>query len=444
MLVRRAIPPSWLSLAIGFAVLLVFAYPGYMSSDSAIQLTEARTHVHSDVHPAAMSAIWRLVELVIAGPLGMLVLQVSLFLIGTYGILRRHFEDRSAALAAAVILVFPPMLGTMAVVWKDCQMAGFLLVGLALIGDPRRSRRWIGIAALGLAVAMRHNGPAASLPILVLGYLSPPGRRWWKHLAITVALWLATTGAALAVNRALTDTHEYPWHYSIGPGDIVGVLRHAGPYADAELIQILDGTPLVPREDIQLRAHRIYNPTMWWWTVNGDNRLFDWPTTESHRTAMVRAWKTLVLDNPGAYLSHRLRVFRVLLGIPDRWRDAPVSRPVWRTHMNQMQVPDPGPHAALQTAIGDALDWIADHTPINRPYIYFLLAFVFLPIARRQRDVLALLSSGIVYQLTFLPLSPSSEFRYTHWMITCVLISIVILVKRRIAVPDRATHAEAA
>jgi hypothetical protein len=444
VLARSVAPPRWLSLAIGFAILLVYAYPGYMSSDSAVQLTEARTHVHSDVHPAAMSAIWRLVELVISGPFGMLLLQGSLFLIGSYWILRRHLEDRLAALAAAAILVFPPMLATMAVVWKDCQMAGFLVMGLALIGDPRRSRRWLGIGAIGLAIALRHNGPAAALPLFVFGYRAPAGRRWWKHLAVTVALWLGVTSAGIAANRALTDTHEYPWYYSIGPADIVGVLASSRVYSDADLLRILDGTPLVPREDIALRARRGYNPTLWWWTVNGANRLFDWPTTESHRAAIARAWKTLVFERPLAYLRHRLRVFRVLLGLPDRFDSEPVSGPVWRTHMDQAQVRDPSPSSALQTGVGDALQWLADDTPIYRPYIYFVLALVFLPLARRHRDALALLSSGIVYQLTFLPLSPSSEFRYTHWMITCVVISIVILVKRRMAVPDRATPAEAA
>lgn len=434
MLGRRAVPPSWLSLAIGFAVLLVYAYPGYMSSDSAIQLTEARTHVHSDIHPAAMAALWRVVEFVVTGPVGMLVLQGSVFLIGTYWILRRHLADRSAAIAASAILMFPPVLAIMAVVWKDCQMAGFLVLGIALVGDPRASRRWLGVVAIAFAIAVRHNAPAAALPIFVFAYAAPTGRRRWKHLTVGLALWLAATGAAMATNRALTDVQEYPWYYSIGPADIVGVLHYSRAYDDAELLEILDGTPLVARKDIFKQARRIYNPTLWWWTVNGDDRIFDWPTTEAQRAAMVRAWTKLVSDNPAAYLEHRLRMFRVLLGLPDRFGNALVSGPVWRVHMDQAQVRDPGPSSLLQKAIGRALEWFAAHTPIYRPYIYFVLALVFLPLARRHRDALGLLSSGIVYQLTFLPLSPSSEFRYTHWMITSVVISTVILVKRRMAV----------
>jgi hypothetical protein len=178
--------------------------------------------------------------------------------------------------------------------------------------------------------------------------------------------------------------------------------------------------------------------------VNGPDRLFDWPTTEGQRAAIVHAWTTLVSQNPAAYARHRLRVFRVLLGLPDRFTDAPVSGPVWRVHMDQSQVHDPSPSSALQVAIGDALDWLASHTPIYRPYIYFVLAFVFWPLARRHRDVLALLSSGIVYELTFLPFAPSSEFRYSHWMITCVVISTVILVKRRMALTEPPAPAEAA
>jgi hypothetical protein len=374
----------------------------------------------------------------------MLVLQGSLFLVGTYWIVRRHLRDRSAAVAASAILMFPPVLATMAVVWKDCQMAGFLVIGIALVGDPRRSRRWVGVGALVLALALRHNAPAAVLPIFVVGCLGPVAWPRWKQLALALALWLAATAAVLTANNLVADEHEYPWHYSIGPADIVGVLYTSRAYDDAELLAILDGTPLVPRNDIQKRARRDYNPTLWWWVVNGPDRIFDWPTTGAQRAAMSRAWMTLVRDNPMAYVGHRLRVFRVLLGLPDRFTGALVSGPVWRIHMDQVQVRDPNPSSALQSAIGDALDGLASATPIYRPYIYFLLAFVFLPLARRHRDVVALLSSGIVYQLTFVPLSPSSEFRYTHWMITCVVISTVILVKRRMALTEHSAPGEVA
>ena len=60
-------------LAVAWAGLAVYAYPGYLSFDSGWQLREARTGVFSDWHPPVMAAIWSLVDRVVAGPIGMFV-----------------------------------------------------------------------------------------------------------------------------------------------------------------------------------------------------------------------------------------------------------------------------------------------------------------------------------------------------------------------------------
>jgi hypothetical protein len=425
-------------LVIGFAIFLIFAYPGYMSPDSAVQLGQARTQEYTDGHPPAMAALWRLVELVVTGPVGMLLIQGSLFLIGLYWILRRHFvSPRNAAIAATAILLFPPVFAPMAVIWKDCQMAGFLTIGIALLIDQRPSRRWCGVVLIAVAIAMRHNALAAALPIFVLLYVWRSGQARWKRVAIALAIWMAASGAALTTNRLLTKVHEYPWHYSVGPADIVGTLHNSRRYEDAELLQVFEGTPLIMREDIFDRARHSYNPTLWWWYVNGPERLFDFPADEAQRDAIARAWKTLVTDNPVAYARHRLRVFRELLGFSSRFSNDAVFAPVWRIHMDQAQVADLKSSSAMQTAIGDLLDWLAETTPIYRPYIYFYLALIFLPFARRHREVLALLASGLIYEFTLIPFAPSVEYRYSHWMITCTVIATVILVRKRMASRDQ-------
>ena len=46
-------------LAGGFILFVLFAFPGYMSTDSWTQLIEARAAHYSDAHPPLMSAMWR-------------------------------------------------------------------------------------------------------------------------------------------------------------------------------------------------------------------------------------------------------------------------------------------------------------------------------------------------------------------------------------------------
>ncbi|HMG22717.1 MAG TPA: hypothetical protein VK607_15390, partial [Kofleriaceae bacterium] len=129
--VRAAIcsaPPAAI-LTVGSCLFLLYAFPGFMSSDSVLQIAEARTAVFSNAHPPIMAAEWRVLECFVAGPILMLVLQGALFLAGLHAILCHALAPRRAAVAAVALLLFPPILTTMAVIWKDSQMAAYLLAG---------------------------------------------------------------------------------------------------------------------------------------------------------------------------------------------------------------------------------------------------------------------------------------------------------------------------
>src|SRR5213075_2476892 len=132
-------------LGLGWLVMMLYAYPGYMSFDSIWQLSEARSGVLGDAHPPAMSALWGAIDSVIPGPFGMLVIQTVCFLCGAYLVLRRVMAPRAAAVCACVLMLLPPVAAVMGVIWKDGQMAGYLLVGLGLVASPRRGVRLVAL-----------------------------------------------------------------------------------------------------------------------------------------------------------------------------------------------------------------------------------------------------------------------------------------------------------
>ncbi len=84
----------------------------------------------------------------------------------------------------------------------------------------------------------------------------------------------------------------------------------------------------------------------------------------------------------------------------------------------------------MQGALQHLVDASAN-TLVFRPYLYFAIAALLLPLAWRQRDAFALLASGLIYELTLLPFAPSAEYRYSHWMIVCTVLAVVILVRER-------------
>lgn len=422
------VPPRTI-LAVGFVVLVIFAFPGFMSTDSVAQLDQARTRLYNNAHPPLMAFLWGLLDAVVAGPLLMLLAQVALFLGGLYGILRQVLAPRAAAITAVAILWFPPIAGIMAVVWKDCQMAAYLMAGFALLLSPRRRVRLGGLLLITAACAFRHNAFAASVPLVGLAFEWQPGARWWKRYLIAGVAAVATFAAATVVNRALVveEVHMTPAYT-----DIVGVLAFSAPRTDEDLRHVLRDTPLLVTEEIHATARRLYDPRNSYHLTRGDDRMFDDATTPVQQAALARAWKEMIVGDPHAYLSHRLEVFKELLGLSERGLWSPVFFG-FVEHPDQAKAigHDAAP-STFQLRIHERFVRLIEETPVFAPWMYGILAIVFLLAFARDRISVTLLVSGLLYELSFFPTAGTPDCRYSHWMITCTVLAGVIIFVRRL------------
>lgn len=418
-------------LGIGWLAFCVYAYPGYLSTDSVDQLVQARGAPLHDWYPPVMAILWRATDHVIAGPFPMLVIQSVAFLLGLDAILRRILAPRTAAILASAILLFPAVITQMAVIWKDSQMAGFLLAGAACLLSARRRWQLAGCGLLVLATAQRYNAPAATLPLVVglLAWRSEPPR--WRHHARALSVWIAITVLAFAANRALTERETHPWHGSLALLDIAGMVAHApSVVSDAELRELLAGVPGMPTESIRQRVRNSYRPVAWWPLANGDGRVIAAPSTEAERDAVARAWRRLLLAYPGAYLGHRWSVWKGVLGA----RGGRPAGAVWGGFTeNDSQIAMIGhqaTHAPLQAGWLAALHRIEDSL-VFRAWAYLLIALALLPLCRGNRIAFVVLASGIAYELSLLVAAPSSDYRYSHWMIVCAITGAVLVFAAR-------------
>lgn len=420
-------------LAIGWLAFCVYAYPGYLSTDSVDQLVQARGAPLHDWYPPVMAIVWRTTDHLIAGPFPMLVIQSVAFLLGLDAILRRIVAPRTAAIAASAILLFPAVITQMAVIWKDSQMAGFLVAGAACLLSAQRRWRLAGCALLVLATAQRYNAPAATLP-LVLGLLpwrdESPRWRWRRH-ARALAAWIAITVLAFAANRVLTERETHPWHSSLALLDIAGMIAHApSRVSDAELRELLAGVPGAPTESIQQRVRKVYRPEAWWPLANGDGRIVAAPTTEAERDAVARAWRQLLSAYPGAYLAHRWSVWKWVLGA----RGARPAAAVWdgftENDAQIAMIAHQASHAPLQAKWLAALHRI-EATLVFRVWAYLLVSLALLPLCRGNRIAFVVLASGLAYELSLLVVAPSADYRYSHWMIVCAVTAAVLVFAAR-------------
>ena len=430
-------------LAAGWVVLILYAFPGVMTMDSFDQLREGRTWFFTDSHPPAMAALWGVLDRIVRGPLLMLLLQSAAFLGGLYLILTHAMSGTRAAVAAVVLLLFPPVLAPMAVIWKDCLMAGFLLLGIA--GLMHAARRWrvAGLVLLSLATAMRYNTPAATLPLILLLFYWRDGMHWLARYATALGAWALVTAVAMGCNNLLVDREMHFWHSSLALGDIVGTLAHVTPdLPDSELGPLLAPTGILVDRDYHDHFRKQYVAGDFQQLIAGPGHLWDVPiqgiepATPAQREAIKRAWKAIVPTHKQAYLAYRVDAFREVLGLSKRFKGATVIR-----HESQYREMLEGMHLPLSSSTfshtgEDFTMWMAKKTRLFRPHVYAILAIALLGFCLRQRDVAAILLSGIGLEVSLFPLVQTPDYRYSHWLVTCSLLGLVMLVARRTHDPE--------
>ena len=423
--------PRWILLA-GWLIVIAYAFPGYMNWDSGEQLIQARAHWLVDWHPPIMGAYWRLIEIVVSGPFGMLVLQTAAFEYGIHALLCLRFRPRTSALLAAAFVVFPPVLTPMAVVWKDAQTAGFLVAGLALALGRGRWRIALGCALLTLAAAVRDNGAAALPPLCLLIAASWQLRRTAFTWGAAVALFLACATTAALANACVTAHHAYPWYKTVAIHDFAGTICFEDPMSDDEVRAALRDVPLLVRSDLQSRLCRRYDPRAWFALSAPDRAIFDERPDKSDRLARRAAWWRLVRDHPHAYLTHRWAVMKEVLGLSRSQPWEPVC---------QSSAGSPDQLARLHH--DHSLSWFQQRagrwfgawseTLLYRPWAYALVALILLGHAARRRDRLlaALLGSGLLYEASYFLGAAAPDYRYSHWLVVCCSLSVAIVFGER-------------
>jgi hypothetical protein len=352
---------------------------------------------------------------------------------------------------ACVLFLYPPIVTPMLVIWKDCLMAGFLVLGVAMFYDQRRNVRLGGLGVLFIASAMRYNALAATLPLVVFGFEWERGMRRLPKYAIAIGAWLAISALALGLNTLLTDRKMHFWASTFALADITGTLAHVDRHVpDEELRPLLAPTQIRIDRDYHVTLRSLYKPATSTQLIAGPDRLWTVPiagiepTPEPQREAIGRAWSEIVFGNAGAFLRYRADVFAEILGLRKKFEGATVMR-------RRSQVPErlaamgiADTRSGFTMAAERALVWTDRKTSRFSPWLYAVLALVLLAFSRRNRDVLALLSSGLVMEASMFALGATPDYRYSHWLVITTCLSVAILIARRYALARHSSGTPAA
>lgn len=412
-----------------------------MSLDSSVQLSQARSLELSDHHPVLMSLLWRYLDKLVEGPLGMLVFMSGLYWAGLTAILGSlRWPIWLRALVVPLVGFYPPVFCVVGAIWKDSLMQATLLAALGCFLGYERSR-WRGWLVFGLlltafGLSVRHNGIAAAWPLLALPLLSA---HWMTRLrlplrpfaaaglsasisAVTLFVLLKTIGA-FGVAKA-----NY-WQL-IASFDLAGISLETGE------LEVDPGSPvLVPGAGLR-EIRRSYRPvnhmTLYSCARRGRSKanrcgqVFTRLDDPAELAALSSNWRRAVREHPGAYLAHRYRVYREISGLS--------GHPAKLVFLGPRGVAKNYPISARTNAI---LRWFRSlhGTPWFRVWLYvaFEAAALFAALAfyvrTRSALPLALALSGLSYALSLFLAAGAPDYRYSEWTVMTAVLTFVTLLQ---------------
>jgi hypothetical protein len=200
MQVSRVARPGVI-VAAGWIACIVYAFPGVMTADSFAYLRQARSPFFEPANPPGMAALWRWLEVLIAGPSGVLIVQTTCLAIGAYALLARVLSPLWAAIVTAVLLVVPPVLVPMAAIWSHSLATGLLALGAAGLLSERPRLHRASLVPLLFATCVYPAALIATAPLVLAWLRWQPGASVGRRLAVAALAWLAISGAALGATK---------------------------------------------------------------------------------------------------------------------------------------------------------------------------------------------------------------------------------------------------
>lgn len=388
-----------------WVVFVLFGYPGFMRSDAVDMLVDSRVGQITDWHSPMFTEVWRVLGRVVSGPAPMFLLQGTLLLLGSYSLLCRITTNTRAAIGAAIITLFPPVISTTALVSEDGLLASTLVAGTALL---LAGRKITGVLCLIVACGLQAGSALAALPLLLLASQS----RWRATL-----VWFACAAVGMGATQLLVDRPSHRRQIALAEADIIGTIANAPTLDDATLQQHLSGIALQSGDQLQGHARHAYQ--------HPDDKFFD---AEVNPDAVRITRRSLALAYPSAYAKHRLHEFVRVLGL---------SRGTsWRAFHGEFIAKGlraSAGHDAHHSLVQSALIWpvkALSRSLLFRPYIYFFVAVVALgyAIARRKALATAILISGVIYELALAIVTASPDYHDSHWLITATVLALIALV----------------
>jgi len=457
----------------GFLLYVGFFYPGFMSTDSAVQILQARQGFFSDWHPPAMAYLWGLVEsITVPGPAGMLILQSAMIWGGAFLTYRAYFRQQGGTVAAiflCLMLFFPPIFGIAGVVWKDIFMWGLLFLAFGAAGhiSPPGHRHAMQTCILTIlvfmlllaAILVRYDAAIAVIPLAALVFSRVYNFVSLRQLTISLTvgggLAIFGLGSAIALNDQLSDRKDHAW-VLLSVFDIAGVIVKLENQEDQQALYNRIPEIMRKEETVDALLHSYsarYCLTLF---VYEPVALRSPPPTPIDSLGMIsysalnsteleqlkQLWLSLIRDYPLQLLTHRMAVFNHVLGLtPDHlWSPSMMKTNGFDGKLQALY--GSNPESTYLQKVAEQQIASLDRLWLFRPWFYLILALDIMAVTLlRFRlhyiEIILLNMSGYLHELALFFIAPSPDFRYSHYLIFTTILSFLLLVRPSLMRLDR-------
>lgn len=417
-------------------------WPGSLSPDSISFMQQAASGTYKMGHPPFFAMVWHLFYRFYGGPEVVLLINLSLFVLGTLLIFVSNGRTLTGVAISSFIVLFPPILGILGAVWLDVTMAGLFLCGLGLFSislnfhknlNTKYCLQILCLMAIFAAIFVRYNAAAAAIPLLafiIASHLKIKSRATVSYMLsfiICTGLFYATKMGAAEIVAA----KRYPEHV-IFLFDLAGISVKQHKYLiDA---RVYPGNTL---HDLENLYHpRSVLPLQIGQQIHGVNlgvraKPFAGVAEGDRVNLLFQNWRSAVWTYPMSYLEHRLEFFSELIGLS--------GGSAWASVYYEIVPNEFG--IKPRTVPGGYLKWImsfADEGLLFRPYLY-LIGLSFLLVAaiafptERSGLVIALVLSGYAHMALLFISAVSPDFRYSHWTIVACFVAAGLRLQDQLA-----------
>jgi hypothetical protein len=413
---------------LGFTFVLHASYPGYLHQDSVVQLLQVASGAYDDWHSPFLKLLWSVLLKLMPSPVIFIVLNNVLIWGATLALalaMRRFIGTWSILLVT--IPFFPGAFNFLGDAHVDAMLVAWLLAAASAAYISRRenvsARMRLVLQILAnlfiIAAFLTRLNAIFSLVPLLLYTNARLGLR--RNLLLCVALIVAMPAVNKMQNKVLDVT----------PSSVVDSIKVYNLLA----LSYYERRNLFPGEWTESQSQEIvnacYSPVQWDMAWYGQcsfiyaelQRQQLWGSSQ-----LTRIWLGEVINYPSAYFTLLSATFkrsmfepnsRVMLHqAPNPWN--------WQVEINP---PRPSTELAQDYIRSDFNDYV------GRPWVYVLLSALGIVLLFRARVVaseegrfaLAILTSGLVYLLTYFVFNVSAEYRYFYWTGFATYTGLVIV-----------------